>query len=129
MTVELGRYGVWDRAARWVGRGEDAAELEEERRLLFVGITRARRELFLSHCRVREFRGQRTATIPSVFLGELPAEAIAEEDRSGFGAARPAGRPPTRRRRAAPAAPGPGFWPARQALPGCVTRTPRSPAR
>lgn len=29
MTVELGRYGVWDRAARWVGRGEDAAELEE----------------------------------------------------------------------------------------------------
>ncbi|MEU4744723.1 TIGR03620 family F420-dependent LLM class oxidoreductase, partial [Actinosynnema sp. NPDC023658] len=29
MTVELGRYGVWDRAARWGGRGEDAAELEE----------------------------------------------------------------------------------------------------
>ncbi|TQM82140.1 putative F420-dependent oxidoreductase [Saccharothrix saharensis] len=29
MTVELGRYGVWDRAARWVGRGSDAAELEE----------------------------------------------------------------------------------------------------
>jgi DNA helicase-2/ATP-dependent DNA helicase PcrA len=73
---------------------DDAAELEEERRLLFVGITRAQRELFLSHCRVREFRGQRTATIPSVFLGELPEEAIAEEDRSGFGgAARPIGRP------------------------------------
>ncbi|MEU4442806.1 TIGR03620 family F420-dependent LLM class oxidoreductase [Actinosynnema sp. NPDC050801] len=29
MTVELGRYGVWDQAARWDGRGEDAAELEE----------------------------------------------------------------------------------------------------
>ncbi|MGW4109631.1 LLM class F420-dependent oxidoreductase [Actinosynnema sp. NPDC004786] len=29
MTVELGRYGVWDRVARWGGRGEDAAELEE----------------------------------------------------------------------------------------------------
>ena len=38
---------------------DDEGELEEERRLLFVGITRAERELYLSHCRVREFRGQR----------------------------------------------------------------------
>jgi DNA helicase-2/ATP-dependent DNA helicase PcrA len=51
---------------------EDESEQEEERRLLFVGITRAKRELYLSHCRVREFRGQRLATIPSMFLGELP---------------------------------------------------------
>ncbi|MEO6811255.1 MAG: 3'-5' exonuclease, partial [Isosphaeraceae bacterium] len=58
-------------------------ELEEERRLLFVGITRARRELYLSHCRVREFRGQRTATIPSCFLDELPEEAMDFRDRSG----------------------------------------------
>ncbi|MFD7657986.1 LLM class F420-dependent oxidoreductase [Actinosynnema sp. NPDC059797] len=29
MAVELGRYGVWGRADQWVGRGEDAAELEE----------------------------------------------------------------------------------------------------
>ena len=47
---------------------ENEAELEEERRLLFVGITRPERELYLSHCRVREFRGQRLATIPSCFL-------------------------------------------------------------
>ena len=44
---------------------ESPSELEEERRLMFVGITRAERELYLSHCRVREFRGQRQVTIPS----------------------------------------------------------------
>ncbi len=65
---------------------EDGAELEEERRLFFVGITRARRELFLSHCRIREFRGQRTATIPSAFLGELPEGPIVVRDRSEFSA-------------------------------------------
>jgi DNA helicase II / ATP-dependent DNA helicase PcrA len=63
----------------------DPAELEEERRLLFVGITRARRELYLSHCRIREFRGQRTATIPSCFLDELPPEAMSVRDLSGYG--------------------------------------------
>ena len=52
--------------------GVSPAELEEERRLLFVGITRAQKALYLSHCRVREFRGQRTVTIPSQFLSELP---------------------------------------------------------
>ncbi|MBV8487298.1 MAG: ATP-binding domain-containing protein, partial [Planctomycetaceae bacterium] len=61
----------------------DEKELEEERRLLFVGITRARRELYLSHCRVRTFRGQQQATTPSRFLGELPAEALEYHDRSG----------------------------------------------
>ena len=35
---------------------------------MFVGITRARRELYLSRCRVRAFRGQQQATIPSQFL-------------------------------------------------------------
>ncbi len=61
---------------------EDEAELEEERRLLFVGITRAERELYLSHCRVREFRGQRLATIPSCFLGELPEGPLVVRDLS-----------------------------------------------
>jgi DNA helicase-2/ATP-dependent DNA helicase PcrA len=61
---------------------ESRAELEEERRLLFVGITRAERALYLSHCRVREFRGQRQATIPSTFLGELPDDALVVRDLS-----------------------------------------------
>jgi DNA helicase-2/ATP-dependent DNA helicase PcrA len=65
---------------------ENLSELEEERRLFFVGITRARRELYLSHCRIREFRGQRSATIPSLFVDELPAEAIEARDVSEYGA-------------------------------------------
>ena len=86
---------------------EDGSQLEEERRLLFVGITRARRELYLSHCRVREFRGQRTATIPSCFLNELPEEALTVRDASEFQAANPmANRRPMNPR--PPAGPG-GF--------------------
>lgn len=61
---------------------ENEDELEEERRLLFVGITRAERELFLSYCRVREFRGSRQVTIPSQFLGELPEDAMEVRDLS-----------------------------------------------
>jgi len=61
---------------------ESDAEMEEERRLLFVGITRAEQELYLSHCRVREFRGQRLATIPSSFLRELPDDALIVRDLS-----------------------------------------------
>ena len=62
---------------------ESDDELEEERRLLFVGITRAERELYLSHCRIREFRGQRQSTIPSCFLAELPEEAMIVRDPTG----------------------------------------------
>ncbi len=60
----------------------DERDLEEERRLLFVGITRAERELSLSHCRVREFRGQRQVTVPSCFLDELPEAALLTRDLS-----------------------------------------------
>jgi DNA helicase II / ATP-dependent DNA helicase PcrA len=60
-------------------------ELEEERRLFFVGITRARRELYLSRCRVRSFRGQLQATQPSTFLAELPEGPIVVRDLSGVG--------------------------------------------
>jgi ATP-dependent DNA helicase UvrD/PcrA len=51
---------------------DNEADLEEERRLLFVGITRAREELRLSLATNREFRGQRRRTVPSQFLMELP---------------------------------------------------------
>ena len=50
----------------------EADMLEEERRLLFVGMTRAKEELQLSRAIYREFRGQRRMTIPSPFLLELP---------------------------------------------------------
>ncbi|MCH7601288.1 MAG: UvrD-helicase domain-containing protein [Planctomycetes bacterium] len=59
------------------------AELEEERRLCFVGITRARRHLLLTQATVRTHRGLRERTIESQFIGELPCEAIITLDKAG----------------------------------------------
>jgi DNA helicase-2/ATP-dependent DNA helicase PcrA len=50
---------------------EDEDELEEERRLFFVGITRAKTGLYISYARYRTVRGQMLRTIPSQFLFEL----------------------------------------------------------
>jgi len=50
---------------------DDQQELEEERRLFFVGITRAKSQLHISHARYRKVRGQQLRTIPSQFLYEL----------------------------------------------------------
>jgi len=50
---------------------EDEDELEEERRLFFVGITRAKAGLYISYARYRTMRGQLLRTIPSRFLFEL----------------------------------------------------------
>jgi DNA helicase-2/ATP-dependent DNA helicase PcrA len=63
----------------------DRNELEEERRLFFVGITRARRELRLSRCLWRTIRGQTQTTTPSHFLAELPRDPIVVRDLSGVG--------------------------------------------
>ena len=57
-------------------------EVEEERRLAFVGMTRAREELYLSHARLREFRGQTLYAVPSMFLDELPADKVEQIDLS-----------------------------------------------
>jgi DNA helicase-2/ATP-dependent DNA helicase PcrA len=51
-------------------------EVEEERRLAFVGMTRAKQELYLCHARLREFRGQTLYAVPSMFLEELPPEGV-----------------------------------------------------
>jgi DNA helicase-2/ATP-dependent DNA helicase PcrA len=63
-------------------------ELEEERRLAFVGMTRAKEELYLSHARLREFRGQTLYAIPSYFLEELPADEVRFDDLSSGSADR-----------------------------------------
>jgi DNA helicase-2/ATP-dependent DNA helicase PcrA len=49
----------------------DADDLEEERRLFFVGITRAKSSLHISYARYRTIRGQLMRTVPSQFLYEL----------------------------------------------------------
>jgi len=52
-------------------RSEDLAALEEERRLFFVGMTRAKSGLHISFARYRTFRGDAMPTVPSHFLDEL----------------------------------------------------------
>jgi DNA helicase-2/ATP-dependent DNA helicase PcrA len=50
--------------------------LEEERRLMYVAITRAKEKLFLSHTQSRLLHGQVRYNLPSRFLDELPAESL-----------------------------------------------------
>ncbi|MBE3575105.1 MAG: ATP-binding domain-containing protein [Firmicutes bacterium] len=59
---------------------KDAAErLDEERRLFYVGITRAQRELVLISAHTRTLRSQRVTCSPSPFLADLPAGVLREE--------------------------------------------------
>jgi DNA helicase-2/ATP-dependent DNA helicase PcrA len=60
------------------------ASLEEERRLAYVAITRARRKCFIFHAANRRIYGQWTSSIPSRFVAELPeADIHAENSMSG----------------------------------------------
>jgi len=54
----------------------ETRELEEERRLCYVGITRAREHLTLTYCRRRTIYGRTEDTIPSRFLAELPGHHV-----------------------------------------------------
>ncbi len=51
---------------------DDPAALEEERRLFYVALTRARQRVHLLHARMRRRFGQRDLCLPSRFLGEIP---------------------------------------------------------
>jgi DNA helicase-2/ATP-dependent DNA helicase PcrA len=55
------------------------ASLEEERRLAYVAITRARRKCFILHAANRRIYGQWTSSIPSRFVAELPGAHVEEE--------------------------------------------------
>jgi DNA helicase-2/ATP-dependent DNA helicase PcrA len=54
----------------------DLSELEEERRLCYVAITRAEKILYLTHAMRRRFYGEESAAEPSQFLNEMPLELI-----------------------------------------------------
>ena len=56
----------------------DPEQLEEERRLCYVGMTRAMRQLYLSHAESRRLHGQENFSQPSRFLREIPAELMEE---------------------------------------------------
>jgi len=60
---------------------EDPARLEEERRLCYVGMTRAREQLVLTYAELRRLHGNEHYTSPSRFLGEVP-EALIQEIRA-----------------------------------------------
>ena len=56
----------------------DPVELEEERRLCYVGITRAERHLYVSHAWSRMMFGSTSSNIPSRFLNEIPSDLVRE---------------------------------------------------
>ncbi len=55
---------------------ETPDEIEEERRLFYVAVTRARDELYLTSCGYRRLHGRMMDFVPSRFLGEIPREMI-----------------------------------------------------
>ncbi|MGD8936136.1 MAG: DNA helicase II [Thiogranum sp.] len=67
---------------------EEPGRLEEERRLCYVGITRARRQLTLSYAEHRRLHGSESYCMPSRFIHEIPA-ALVEELRPRIQVSRP----------------------------------------
>ncbi len=59
-------------------RTMEEGNLEEERRLCYVGITRARRQLYLSYAESRRVHGVEQRNLPSLFLRDIPPECIVE---------------------------------------------------
>ena len=81
---------------------QDPGQMEEERRLCYVGMTRARNRLVLTRARERSYFGDRRVTLPSRFLSEIPAECFV-----------------------GPEVPGSTPGPVAKRDPHAVTRTPR----
>ena len=63
-------------------------EVEEERRLAYVGITRARQKLYLSHANMRMLFGSTSRNLPSRFLSEIPENLTEHVGRNGFASVR-----------------------------------------
>lgn len=64
----------------WFSGEVDPDELEEERRLMYVAVTRAKDKLILSHCETRKQYNKTLYLKPSRFLGELPQELLKDYD-------------------------------------------------
>ena len=63
---------------------ENPSELEEERRLCFVGVTRAMKRLLITSSKFRTVRGMTDRTIESRFLAELPKADVQFSDQAGY---------------------------------------------
>jgi DNA helicase-2/ATP-dependent DNA helicase PcrA len=66
--------------------------LEEERRLAYVGITRARKKLYISHAANRRIYNQWQSSLPSRFIGEIPPEHVEKLSGGTYGEVRTAAR-------------------------------------
>jgi ATP-dependent DNA helicase UvrD/PcrA len=83
-------------------RAIEAGDVEEERRLCYVGITRAQRELYLTHARSRSLFGARDWNLRSRFIDEIPVELTDRDEDAATGPAAavtwgggaPVGEPP-----------------------------------
>jgi DNA helicase-2/ATP-dependent DNA helicase PcrA len=72
-------------------RALDEGSLEEERRLAYVGITRAMRDLYITYARRRNVFGAESFGVRSRFIDEIPRELTDQPDRNAIGVGRPAG--------------------------------------
>jgi DNA helicase-2/ATP-dependent DNA helicase PcrA len=79
----------------------DLAQLEEERRLCYVGMTRAKQHLYLSYARQRFMYGTRTYSLRSRFLNDVPTHLLKSPQGRGLGAygGRASAAPPAEPRR------------------------------
>lgn len=81
----------------------DETEMEEERRLAYVGITRAEQELFLTNAKMRTLFGRTNMNPVSRFIGEIPSELLegiqeTKQNPFGLGNSRPAAKPQEQKR-------------------------------
>ena len=72
--------GMEERLFPHVRALEDHEQMEEERRLCYVGMTRARERLYLTNARRRHFYGQEQSNSPSRFLADIPKELLDVQD-------------------------------------------------
>lgn len=63
---------------------DDDEELEEERRLCYVGMTRAEKKLYMTFAAERMIHGERKSSIPSRFVKEIPGNLIETDNSSGY---------------------------------------------
>ena len=94
--------------SRALSSDAEEEEMAEERRLCYVGFTRARRRLVLSLAESRALFGELKFNPPSRFLGDVPPELFAAQDKPPFELPGPARIPPYRRKVAAPRHPDEG---------------------
>ncbi|MDD2337632.1 MAG: UvrD-helicase domain-containing protein [Geobacteraceae bacterium] len=79
--------GMEERLFPHVRALDDPEQMEEERRLCYVGMTRAREQLYLTNARRRHFYGQEQFNSPSRFLEDIPKELleVQGDSQAGFG--------------------------------------------